>query len=273
MANFDDVNSVVAIPERFKAKLGIGEDAYASLRLRKNLGTVFKGTDAAGAAATGVGVASSSVVASTFFSAPGLLGALGIGTAVTPVGWVIAAGAASTVAYLGISRYLTGGKDDKVDVIPKWINTPMDVLAIGLFDFMAPLGLKVASADGEVAIEEKKFILNHFTNDWGYSEEFLHSAIQDVLTNLDDYKIVELTRCLATFKKDNPDCNYEFMAEELKKFLNGIMVSDGKIEDQETVTIKAIESILDMEKPNLVSKVKSQAKDFWKGVYYKVPSS
>ena len=94
MANFDDVDSVVAIPERFKAKLGIGEDAYASLRLRKNLGTVFKGTDAAGAAATGVGVASSSVVASTFFSAPGLLGALGIGAAVTPIGRVIAAGAA-----------------------------------------------------------------------------------------------------------------------------------------------------------------------------------
>ena len=273
MANFDDVDSVIEVPERFKIKLGIGEDAYSSLRMKKNLGQVFKATDAAGAAATGAGIAGSTAVASTFFSAPTFLGIIGIGAAVTPIGWIIAAGAASSIAYLGISRYLTQGKDSKVHVIPKWINTPMDVLAIGLFDFMAPLGFKVASADGTVATEEKKYIFDHFVNDWGYSKSFLDSAIQDVLTNLDKYKIIELTENLADFKKKNPDCNYDFMAEELKNFLNGIVMSDGRIDDQEMVTIKAIESILDKEKPNLVRKVKSQAEDFWKGVYQRVRSN
>ena len=41
MANFDDVDSVIEVPERFKIKLGIGEDAYSSLRMKKNLGQVF----------------------------------------------------------------------------------------------------------------------------------------------------------------------------------------------------------------------------------------
>src|SRR6056297_677446 len=121
---FHDVDDVVEDELRFKAKLGIGEDAYTSKRVTKS---VFEAWDVAGVAATGAQVASSAFVAQKFFAAPGLLAAIGIGTAATPIGWIIAASVVSGGAWLGITRYL---KDDggKTTVIPEFINTPLDVL-------------------------------------------------------------------------------------------------------------------------------------------------
>src|SRR6056297_3807623 len=102
---FDGVDDVVEDELRFKVKLGIGEDAYTSTRLRK---AVFEAWDVAGVAATGAQVASSALVAQKFFAAPGLLAAMGVGTAATPIGWVVAASVVSGGAWLGITRYLKG---------------------------------------------------------------------------------------------------------------------------------------------------------------------
>ena len=57
--------------------------------------------------------------------------------------------------------------DSRVEVIPKFINTPIDVLAIGLFDSIAPLSLKVAAADGKISPEELEVIKSYFVEGWG----------------------------------------------------------------------------------------------------------
>ena len=105
-ARFAGVDQVVAIPERFKLRLGIGEDAYASLRIKKTLQEFW---DVGGMAATGAGVAASSTVASTFFASTatgGIMGWLGLGVAAaTPVGWVVAAAVASGGAYWGVTLF------------------------------------------------------------------------------------------------------------------------------------------------------------------------
>ena len=91
-AMLEGIEEVVADRLRFKAKLAFGENAYASLR------SINRGRelwDLLGAAGAGGSVASSSLVASTFFAPSGLLGLLGIGTAVTPIGWVAVAALAS----------------------------------------------------------------------------------------------------------------------------------------------------------------------------------
>ena len=122
---FDDIDRIVAEPLKFKIKLAIGEDAYTSLKVTNAVVQVW---DVAGVATTAAVVAKSSVVASTFFAPSGLLAAIGIGTAVTPIGWVIAAGVVTGGAWFSVTRHLKKATASKLTVVPNFINTPLDVL-------------------------------------------------------------------------------------------------------------------------------------------------
>lgn len=238
---FEGIDDVVEDELRFKAKLGIGEDAYTSTRVKK---TVFEAWDVAGVAATGAQVASSALIAQKFFLAPSLLASIGIGTAtaVTPIGWVIAASVLSGGAWLGITRYL---KDDngKTTVIPNFINTPLDVLGLGLFDLMAPLAMKVAAVDGHVHESEIDTINHYFVRRWGYSEQFVDRGLEFVSQKLDDYDIKTAAATLAAFARDNPDCKANVMLADIKSLLRDVMETDGRIDEREEMAIERVEKV------------------------------
>lgn len=242
---FEGVDDVVEDDLRFKAKLGIGEDAYRSTRLKKS---VFEAWDVAGVAATGAQVASSAFVAQKFFLAPSLLTSIGIGTAtaVTPIGWVIAASVLSGGAWLGITRYL---KDDsgKTTVIPNFINSPLDVLGLGLFDLMAPLAMKVAAVDGHVHESELDAITNYFVRRWGYSEQFVTRGLQFVTQNINDYDIKTAAATLGAFARDNPDCKANVMLADIKSFLREVMEADGRVDEREEMAIERIDKVFSEE--------------------------
>lgn len=94
---------VVEDGTRFKIKLGIGEDAYTSLKLAKTLQRMW---DIKGAASAGAVAAASPAIASGFFaSTAGSLSFLGLGAAAaTPVGWVLGAAVLSGGACYGAMR-------------------------------------------------------------------------------------------------------------------------------------------------------------------------
>ncbi|MWD26866.1 TerB family tellurite resistance protein [Aquicoccus sp. SCR17] len=236
---FEGVDDVVEDELRFKAKLGIGEDAYTSTRIKK---TVFEAWDIAGVAATGAQVASSAFVAQKFFAAPGLLAAIGLGTAATPVGWVIAASVLSGGAWLGITRYL---KDDggKSTVIPEFINTPLDVLGLGLFDLMAPLAMKIAAVDSDVHESELDKIRHYFVRHWGYSEEFVEQGLEFVARKLDAFDIKTAASTLAAFARDNPDCKANVMLADIRSFLCEVMEADGRIDEREEMAIERVKDL------------------------------
>ena len=237
---FQAIDTIVSEPLRFKVKLAIGEDAYASLRLKN---AALKTWDTAGVAVAASTIAGSSAVASTFFAPTGWLAALGFGTAVTPIGWVIAAGAISAGAWLGITRYLKNSANSRVTVIPNFINTPMDVLALGLFDLMAPLALKIASLKGEIEAAESNLIESYFINEWGFNRDFVLAGLNYAQVHLGDISIEELARSLAEFKKANPDCNYRLMAEEIHQFLLAVTRVGKPTGVVEQEAIDAIQSI------------------------------
>lgn len=236
---FEGVDDVVEDELRFKAKLGIGEDAYTSTRVKK---TVFEAWDVASVAATGAQVASSAFVAQKFFAAPSLLAAIGIGTAATPIGWVIAASVVSGGAWLGITRYLKN-ENGKTTVIPNFINTPLDVLGLGLFDLMAPLAMKVAAVDGHVHESEIDTINHYFVRRWGYSEQFVDRGLEFVSQKLGDYDIKTAAATLAAFARDNPDCKANVMLADIKSFLRDVMEADGHIDEREEMAIERVEKV------------------------------
>ena len=237
---FQDIETIISEPLNFKSKLAIGEDAYTSLKLKN---AVYEVWVVAGVATTAVVVAKSSVVATTFFAPGGLLAMIGIGTAATPVGWVIAAGVVTGGAWLGITRYLKRASANRVTVIPKFINTPLDVLALGLFDLLAPLALKVASVEGRDDDVGRKNIHDYFVNQWGYDPKFVGEGINYTESNLDQFSIRALSKTLAEFASENPDCNFKVMSAEILGFLRIIAVSDGSIDKSVATEIDRIEAI------------------------------
>lgn len=237
---FNNIETIIDEPLKFKEKLAIGEDAYTSLRVKNS---VFEAWDTLGVAATAASVAQSTTIASTFFAPTGFLAAIGIGTAVTPIGWVVAASVVTGGAWLGATRYLKKGSSDKTTVIPKFINTPVDVLALALFDMLAPLALKVAEIDGHIHNSERDLIHNYFVKEWGYNSDFVCAGLSFTEGRLSEYSVKELAEILAEYKRANPDCNYESMSQEILSFLRNIMHADGVIDEREEMAIEKAEAI------------------------------
>jgi hypothetical protein len=237
---FQGVDSIVAEPLKFKVKLAIGEDAYTSLKVKNAVVQVW---DVAGVATTAAVVAKSSVVASTFFVPTGWLAAIGLGTAVTPIGWVVAAGVLTGGAWYGITRHLKKASADKITVVPNFINTPLDVLALGLFDLMVPLALKVASVDGRVDTPRRQQIDDYFVGGWGFNANFVDAGIDHIESRLGEVSIAALAQTMAEFASQNRDCNFRIMSTEILDFLRDIVATDGAIEPGPANAISEIETV------------------------------
>lgn len=244
-ALFESVERVVAEPLKFKAKLAIGADAYLTMKIGARLQSLW---DVGGVAASGAGVAASSTVAGTFFASGGWLSALGIGAAATtPIGWVLGAAAASGAAYYGVSRVFAGYGNDRIVSVPKFINTPIDVLGSKLFDLIAPLAIKVARMDNDYDPRERGAIVSYFVDDFGLDVRYAEAALKIIEENTTDHSLNELVESLAEFKKANPDCNYQEMCRDLVGFLREVAEADGKIDEREEMAIEKVEQILTTE--------------------------
>jgi len=237
---FDGIEVLVSEPLRFKEKLAIGEDAYRSLKVKR---TLFEAWDALGVASTAAAIASTSAVASYFFAPTGFWGWFRLGTAVTPIGWVIAAGVVTGGAWLGITKLIKGSTAERITIIPKSINTPLDLLAVGLFNLIAPLALKMAAVDGRIDKTENDFIKAYLISEWGYSSVFVEEGITFLETDLDKHSIKEVAKTLAEFKKANPDCNYDPMSKEILGFLRGVMEAGGTIDEREEMAFGKVQAI------------------------------
>jgi len=237
---FQGIDTIVAEPLKFKVKLAIGEDAYTSLRVKNAVVQVW---DVAGVATTAAVVAKSSVVASTFFAPSGLLAAIGIGTAVTPIGWVIAAGVVTGGAWFGVTRHLKKASASKLTVVPNLINTPLDVLALGLFDLMAPLALKLGVVDGRVDAGQRQQIDDYFVGEWGYDANFVDAGMRHIEASLGKLSVAELAQTMAEFASQNRDCNFHTMSREILDFLRHIAALDGVVDAREESAIREIQDI------------------------------
>ncbi len=243
VAKLNDLDVVIADPFRFKARLEIGEEAFQMLSLRNK---AFELWDVAGASVTGAGIAGSSAVASTFFSATtgGIFGFFGVATAATPLGWIIAAAVASGGAYCGVLKLMRGMTDDRVEIVPKFINTPLDVLAVSLFDLIAPLGLKVAAADGDIAEEELDVIRSYFIDGWGFNPDYVEVALQVFVLKIHELPLKDLTEDLRKFTLENRDCNHKKVREKIVQLLREIAGADGQVHEVEELMIDHVSKFL-----------------------------
>jgi uncharacterized tellurite resistance protein B-like protein len=263
---FRNVESVIADDLKFKAYLGIGENAYASLKVKNAVTEIW---DTLGAASAGATIAGSSTIATTFFAHNAVFAALGLAS--TPVGWIIAAGALSGGAWLGITRHFNKLNKERITVIPQFINTPIDIFGLALFELLAPLALKMAHVDGDLDDNEINLIKNYFIKKWGYDSNFVEGGILYLNENLERYTIKETATSLAEYKKQNPDCEYDSMSKEIIGFLRDIIEADGRIDEREIMALDAVKKIFNEAgqfdiKKNIKNGILNTRKDIKKGI-------
>ena len=256
----DDLDCVISDPLKFKRKLRIGEDAYATLRLKKGVQSLW---DVSGLAMTGATVAASKVVAGTLFaSSAGLFSAIGIGAAAaTPVGWVIAAAVATGGAYYGVTRLVRSRTGNMVDTIPRFINTPIDLLGMQLFDLIGALAVRVASIDGSIAPTERAAIERHFVNEWGYSPDYVARALDVLVAGAGEARVKTIAKALADFQTASPDCNSEAMQSELVTFLREVVKADGILDEREELAVDAVVAVFKRENAITLSKIGKSLSD------------
>lgn len=243
LKRFDGVTEVVADSLRFKRKLAIGEDAYTSLRVGRALSKIW---DVGGVAATGAGIASSSAVATTFFASSGLLAKVGIGTAVatTPIGWVVAAAVASGGVYYGVTRAISRYAKSRVEVIPRFINSPIDQLGAALLDMMGTLALKVANIDGVIDDAEVAAMRDYFVSEWGFDPAYADRALNMLKEGALSQPLKQTTSAIGRFVKEHPDCNAPAFYSDLVALLREVAEADGRLDEREELAIDAIERAL-----------------------------
>ncbi|MFG6462558.1 hypothetical protein ACG04Q_13345 [Roseateles sp. DXS20W] len=218
----EGVTQVVAEPLRFKAKLAIGENAYASLRMINRTREIW---DVLGAAGGGAALAKAA--------------ALGLGAAATPVGWVAIAALASGGACYGLYRWLGNTKGERVIEIPRFLNTPLDTLGLALFDLIAPLALRMAAVDGQVEPAERAALTSHLVDEWGLDAAFVARAIEQIEPGVLQGSVEDMAAELATFLHANPDCNQAAIAADVGEFLRRLLEAGGPLTEAEAQALAA----------------------------------
>lgn len=245
MNRSDESEEVIAYDLVFKGRLGIGEEAYQFLKLPNNLSPFIRSLEIGATASAAI---ASPVVAGALFPATGfgsVLAAIGIGAgAVTPIGWVVGAGIAAGGAYFGVRKLLDITKDKMVDVIPKHINTPLDLIGVELLQRMLPLSLKIASADGRIIDLELEAIADHYEKNWGYSRDFVIKTMEEIKEDVKNITYEEFAKSLSDYCDKNGDCDrgtiVDFLLDHLEEVLEIEDEGDSARKMREFASLKMI---------------------------------
>lgn len=251
--NFNNIERVVANPVKFRAKLKIDEVDLNSRQENRIMGDVLK---AGTAAATGGIAASSSAVAGTVFGG-GWLAALGIGVAATPVGWVLGTAVASGAACYGVLQMLRTNAGESVQDVPHFIKTHHDALGAALFDLIASLAVRVAREAEDLDDSERAAIGNYFVEEWGLDPEYVTAALPVIEKSAEGRSVDEIAEALVTYKRVNPECNFDTLKTELLAFLTEIAAADGVLHDAELAAIARTERIFNQAEVSLTKTAKS----------------
>lgn len=199
--SFDGVVRVLANEERFKLKLGTGRNAFASIKAGDLIGQLTQVSSAAGA---GAGAAFAVTAPSTIWGTV----VASIGLASNPIGWIVGAAAASGGVYYGVSHLFKTYSSTRVEEVPRFLNTGLDVLASTTLDLLGSLALKMAAIDGSIDPSERDAMEEYFAEEWGYDPDYLRHALDVLQQNIDKSRLSEMANSLAEFSRQNPDCNF-----------------------------------------------------------------
>lgn len=236
---FADIQAVIDDDFKFKKKLAIGDEHFKYMSNAKNLADF--GESLLGGIAIG-GVTSAAWYTGLGFGGKALLT---VGLISQPIGWVVGAAALGAAGIFGFKKikdnYIKKAEDELVTKVPKFLNTPLDLLGLSIATLMLPVSVKMAHADGHFCHIERSQILKYFVDEWGYNPEFIEKLIQAQETKMAGFSYKNYAKTLKSVCGKTSEFKTDQMTEEILDFQRQIILMDGEIhsdEEKELATLK-----------------------------------
>lgn len=241
LARLNAASCVIANEERFKIRLGVGADAFPTVKIAENVRELLGVISAASA---GAGAATSATVAGAFF-ASGWMTTLGLTVfATTPAGWVAGAAVISGGAYYGVARLVGRYRASRVDTIPQFLNSNIDMLGMAILDALGAVALRVAAADGAVTATERACLESYFVEEWGFDRGYAHAALSALEDGLGAADLAACVRTLANTAQRHPDCSPARLRDRLGALLQEVAEADGRLCAAERAVMEEVKRLL-----------------------------
>lgn len=229
---------IIDSPLQFKAKLNIGDEAYAYLSKADNF------IDFSIKIAAGLGGSSLFTMAWLATLGPVAKLALLVGFTSTPVGWIAGAGALSAVLAYGLMRAKGKLKDATTITIPKHLNTPLDLLGQTVLSLILPATVKMALIDGHLCENERNVLVDYLAQEWGFNRYFISNAITEQESLITDFDYEQYRQLLIASTSTDKEIKYDVIKEELLTILTEVMKADGNMSPDEDKELEKLSIII-----------------------------
>ncbi len=237
-ALFADTPCVIENNFNFMKKLNIGDEHLTYLNNSKNLVTVVESL------LGGAGIGGLTAVG--WYSTLGIGGKLLFGLSLTapPIGWVVGASALGAAGVFGLkkakNKYVRKAEDALITKVPKYLNTPLDLLGLSLATLMLPVSVKMAQADGEFCTIEREQISKYFIDQWGYNGEFISKLTEAQETKIDSFSYKDYAKTIKAVCSKTKEFKHNQLTEEILDFQREIILMDGKVHPKEEQELAAL---------------------------------
>lgn len=222
----------------FKHKLNIGEKDYKYLNNAKNL-QEFTEILIGGLTAAGIAYGGFLVTLSTL----GQIG-LAIGFVSTPIGWITLAGLGGAGLMYGSKKVLKKADKASFDKIPKYISTPLDILADNLMNLFLPIVIKISLLDGKFDPEEKTAIISYLAINWGYNRNYVKEKLDATYKNQSKFNYADIKKSLNIITKGTNGLDYNDIKLEITKMVTEVINSVNKSTSRKEEELKILKKLL-----------------------------
>lgn len=223
---------------QFKSKLNIGDEAFEYLSKADNFIEFCK------IIVGGIGGGSVFTLAWLATLGPIAKFALLVGFISTPIGWIAGASALSAVLAYGLMQVRGKSKDATTITIPKYLNTPLDLLAQTVLSLILPATVKMALCDGHLCENERKMLCDYFSQEWGFNRYFIANAIAEQESLITDFDYDQYRQLLIAATCADKEIKYDMVKKELLTILADVMNADGHISPEEERELKKLSNII-----------------------------
>lgn len=233
---FSDTPCVIDDEFKFKVMLKIGDEHFSYLNSAKNLVDFGESFLVGG---VGGGFLATTIYSSSIGFGAQLLAFVGIGS--TPIGWIVGASILGTAGIFGFkkakNKFFSKVESELIIKVPKYLNTPLDLLGLSLATLMLPVSIQMANSDGNFCSIEKEKIKNYFIDIWGFNAEFIDSMIIAQESKIEDFSYKEYMELLETVCSKTSEFKLETLTEEIIDFQREIILMDGIIHPGEEMEL------------------------------------